>query len=276
MSKAQEYNDKNVPIFAPSGLPDWCDGDEHKVGFMRALQDSLKLKTDGFCGPGTIQAIAEKDEWLSRPPGSGIQQGLYVGSRFIPTHEDTVTFVDDFTLGDTATRTRREAARQIIIHYDVAWNARAAESILQKRGYSTHFIIDHDGTIIQCHNPATKVAFHAGKVNDYTIGIDLNNPADPDYQERDAKKRGGVEREFEYDVVHGKKIKRLAYFPQQIGALEELLRILCDEFRIPKTYPPEKRVYTKKQREPYGILGHYHLTQRKTDPAPLVWEDLAL
>jgi N-acetyl-anhydromuramyl-L-alanine amidase AmpD len=265
----QEYNDANVPIFAPQGLPDWCEGDEKSVGFLKALQHDLKIKIDGYCGPGTIQAIAEADH-------TDDDYGLYIGPMFCPTMSPTLTFVDDFTLGDTAVRTRREAARQIVIHYDVAWNARAAESILQKRGYSTHFIIDHDGTIVQCHNPATKVAFHAGKVNNYTIGIDLNNPADPKYQGRDAKKRGGNVRPLKTDVVHGGVIERLDYFPAQIEALNELLIILCNEFGISKTWPPEKRVLSKAEQKQYGIIGHYHLTKRKTDPSPLDWDTLEL
>lgn len=257
----RKYNATTKAIFAPSGFP-------FDVSDPHAVQSSLGIKADGFLGPKSIQAIAE---------GYNVKQpnGLYIGPKCIPTEATTATFVDDFTLGDTVVRTRKEKVRQIVIHYDVAYSARHAEQILQNRGYSTHFCIDHDGTIIQCHNPATKVALHAGPPNEYSIGIDLNNPADPKYAETDRKKNGR-KREVVRSKIHGGYVDRLDYWPEQIEALQELLEILCTEFGIPKTYPktkegePYKTVYPDRATF-NGVLGHYHWSKRKTDPAPLDW-----
>jgi hypothetical protein len=288
---AEEYNEKYLPVFAPTGFPlsirrrvppsagamriDLIDPTPMEV--MR-IQRDLRLKQDGFCGPDTIQAIAAEERFVHTNGGGGTS-GIFVGPNFIPTHAKTATFDEDFTLGDTASRTRRVRPTQIVLHYDVAFNARAAESILQKRGYSTHFIIDHDGTIVQCHNPATKVAFHAGRVNDYTIGIDINNPADVKYRARDASKRGGPERDIVEERIHGGLVRRLDYFPEQITSLSELLDILCNEFDIPRTCPRDcegpllKKLDNADVRK-YGVLGHYHLSLRKTDPSPLNWDEI--
>lgn len=55
-------------------------------------------------------------------------------------------------------------------------------SILRERGNSYHYLIDRDGTTIQCVSPV-QAAFHAGKskgpqgegVNEYSIGIAFVN-----------------------------------------------------------------------------------------------------
>jgi AmpD protein len=55
-------------------------------------------------------------------------------------------------------------------------------SILRERGNSYHYLIDRDGTTIQCVSPV-QAAFHAGKsrgpqgegVNEYSIGISFVN-----------------------------------------------------------------------------------------------------
>ena len=47
--------------------------------------------------------------------------------------------------------------------------------VLEKRGISTHFVIDNDGTIVQLVD-CNDIAWHAGnrKVNNASIGIDLH------------------------------------------------------------------------------------------------------
>lgn len=77
----------------------------------------------------------------------------------------------------------------IVFHATVEPTLKSSLSILKERGFSYHYLIDKDGTAVQCVAP-TNVAFHAGKstgpqgegVNEYSIGIslvNLNNGIDP-------------------------------------------------------------------------------------------------
>jgi len=261
-----DYNDAHIDLFAPDGVEMLESTDPEAV---RALQDELGVATDGFLGPQTIDALARTEA----------DDGIVLGPRRYAMDRPVETYIEDFEWGDTGARTRREAPRQIILHYDVAFTARKAEEILEARDYSTHFIIDGDAeaTIYQCHDPATKVAYHAGAPNGYSIGIDLNNPAAPKYQEADAQRRGRT-RTVREQTIHGRKIDRLDYFPEQIEALNELLDLLCNVFEIPRTTPrlggnPVSGVLHGPSGYE-GILGHYHWSEQKTDPAPLNWSDI--
>ena len=63
---------------------------------------------------------------------------------------------------------------QIVLHWDVTHSSAGAVEVLQRRGLSTHFLIDSDGTIYQTLDVEYK-AVHAGEANDRSIGIDLNH-----------------------------------------------------------------------------------------------------
>lgn len=277
------YNSEHVPLFAPSGFPEMLglngyafDSAEFESTIKR-IQSRLGLKADGFCGPATIHAMATENSLCYRP---GFNRSIIVGPKAIPLDLPTITHNDDFTLGETSSRVRKVNPTQIVIHYDVSFNARATNDILMKRGYSTHFIIDGDehGTIYQCHDPATRVAFHAGSSNNYSIGIDINNPADVRYLKRDSENRGR-ERGVVSEKIHSSTVKRLDYFPEQIASLKKLVQVLCEQFDIPNQYPTDSSGRPIKGllngHESFrGVVGHYHLSKVKTDPSPLRWEDL--
>jgi len=260
-----DYNDFHKSIFDPFGEAP-TDPDE-----VRSIQEELGVSVDGYLGPETVDAMAS----------SRGCEGIVVGPDRVSIDGYPVwTYLEDFEWGETASRTRKDDVKQIIIHYDVSFNAKATNKILEDQGYSTHFIIDgdEDATIYQCHNPATKVAMHAGEPNSYSIGIDLNNPASPKYLEED-KERRGRERPVLTDTVHGSPVERLGYFDEQIGALNALLDALCDAFEVPRKAPSNPNGSVRQEvihnaRNFEGILGHYHWDTHKTDPAPLNWEDV--
>lgn len=68
----------------------------------------------------------------------------------------------------------REACSMVVVHCDVCWTGEMCFRVLVRRGFSTHFIIDYDGTLYQCADPKD-VCWHAGDTNTVSIGIDLNN-----------------------------------------------------------------------------------------------------
>lgn len=283
---AIDYNEKYVPIFAPDGFREWTHLNGLEAGSnefqkrVRRVQAHLGLKVDGYCGPATIHELALKHRGKAAFDPSFPEGKIVIGPKAYEVKAPVLTYLDDFTLGDTNSRTRRDPIHQFVVHYDVSYSARATEEILQNRGYSTHFIIDGDdnGTIYQCHNPTTKVAWHARGANMRSVGIDLNNPADVKYQDGDENRRGR-KRKAVTTQVHGYNVDRLEYFPEQIKSMNALLDVLCDVLSVPRECPREddgKPIYGhfNYAEEFEGIIGHYHLTNRKTDPAPLDWNEL--
>lgn len=282
LSAAIAYNTENVPVFAPDGYPSFARPyiASHKIESemfakaVAALQNELGLKADGFCGPATINAMASRSREAVGP------RSVVIGPRAYPIDADVVTFLEDPDWAGLPSRPRRGGIRQVMLHYDVTFDARSTLNVLRRRGLSYNFLIDGDdrATIYQTHNPTTNVCFHAGPVNNYSIGICLNNPASPEYQTRDTRQRGR-ERPVRIDSVHGGHVELLDFFDEQIDTVKLLVPILCDALDIPKVVPrdaggspikgviPDYASYT-------GVLGHYHITTSKIDPSPLDWDDL--
>lgn len=279
MNAAQDYIDRKAAVWCPDGWPVWaCMPERVTPDAVKTLQALLGLKEDGYPGPLTVDACAREDMRRQQ----ACQQGFYVliGPRacLVPGMKGT-TYVDDPALADTPTTRRAYAAHQLVIHYDVTFSASATHKVLVRRGLSTHFCVDHDGAIIQHHNPALVYCYHVGsKGNAASVGIDLNNPADPDYRARDARIHGRA-RDLVTASVHGQQVECLNYHPEQIAAARELVTVLCDALKIPQRAPRDARGHMAlgvidDAHHYEGITGHYHHARRKIDPIPLQWEDL--
>lgn len=115
--------------------------------------------------------------------------------------------------GVLASRRRRGEVLCIIVHHTATRSPARTITALQKQGLSTHFEIDRDGTIHQYLDPVSRVAFHAGKRNSYSIGIDLTHlPGDS--------------------------------FPEvQVESLGRLLHSLCVQFGLRACVAPEGARY---------------------------------
>lgn len=240
---------------------------------VEEFQNKHGITADGKLGPSTYDKMLE----VLGDPKNNVD-GIYVGNDFEPFPFTTYTYKEDASLR-LRSHKRSKRPNLIVLHYDVTFNARSTHKVLQKRGYSSHFCVNHDGHVYQFADPEFEVTYHAGNVNNRSIGIDLNNPADPKYAEQDASKRRGKQRDVVTQRVHGAKVSRLSYFPEQLNSLRMLLRLLNEHIGIPLVYPthangkPIYGVYDE-ARSFSGVVGHYHLTKQKTDPAPLDWIEL--
>lgn len=191
-----------------------------------------------------------------------------------------------------------------VVHYDVCGTSRRCFEVLQdRRGLSVHFMLDVDGTIYQTLDLKER-AWHAGTANDRSVGIEIANiGAYPDMQTldkwyaRDALGRtyvtfptrlgaSGV-RQSEFvarparnEVVTGKINGRRLYqydlTDAQYDSLIKLTATLCQVLpRIRPDYPrdAEGRLRTSVLSDEEiagfsGLLGHWHITERKVDPGP--------
>jgi hypothetical protein len=287
MSNARDYIERTAPIFTPTGWPKWTGIEGTPTPEqIKGLQRELGVAVDDYPGPATIDACVREDYRRQvdavREKGNGL---IIIGARahevMVPTH----TYLDDWELATTNSSQRRVKPHQVITHYDVTYSALSTHRVLKKRGYSTHFCIDGDerGTIWQYHDPATRYTWHGGvtdaghRVNPGSIGVDLNNPADPKYLESDKKRRGRA-RQVEVATIHGTRYRRLSYFDEQITSFAKLLHLLTEAFGIPLDYPRDEDGPIHGVIEDAhlfnGVLGHYQLTTRKSDPAPLRWEEV--
>ena len=172
-------------------------------------------------------------------------------------------------------RGRKRFPKTIVIHWDATLSSKQSKKIFVKRGISTHFSIDNDGTIYQMVDPQN-IAWHAIPINDISIGIDLSNAYYMKYQ-RIYKKRYKPRPVLEDSFVHGVKLKpHLGYYSEQIKALKELLKSLNIFYKIPLVCPQYddgdmiKTVYRNAINKKFnGVVCHYHVNRNKIDCAGL-------
>lgn len=72
-------------------------------------------------------------------------------------------------------RHRTETPRYIVLHHSSTSTREGTVRALKSSGYSTNFEVDADGTVYQYLDPATHEAFHSGRANKYSIGIDVTH-----------------------------------------------------------------------------------------------------
>lgn len=274
-----DYNARMVPILAPAGLPDYIAkclperfGPDYDAAIAK-IQQELGLKADGQCGPKTIRAIAQATHSAGQ---------LILGPRCydLATWSSGVqlkSYLDEGYgwLSDTKSRPRQEPLKIGVIHYDVTNSSTQTHRVLIKRSLSTHFMIDADGTIYQCHDPLTEVCIHAGsKINKLALGVDLNSPALREYERL---QKGQAPRDEVKTRVHGRTLEMLDYWAIQITALKALMAALEEGAGLPLDCPRDDKgapilgVYGARQKH-HGWIGHYHITASKIDPAPLDWD----
>jgi len=144
---------------------------------------------------------------------------------------------------------------------------------LSGRGLSCDFVIDFDGVIWQHSDPANVCTFHAGFVNDRSIGVEIvnygwtNNPK--------LKEKWEPLREQYDTVIHGRKIKMARSNNAQHAATLALCDALtsCGRLSIPRRFPRDQHgrlitsAMTRAEIADFrGVIGHFHLTSAKIDP----------
>lgn len=204
------------------------------------------------------------------------------------------------------------AVRMLVLHYDSAGTSRQCFKVLHDvRGLSAHFLLDLDGTIYQTLDLKER-AWHAGDANDASIGIEIANigayssPNDANLREwyrTDAqgplvapprwivepglRTPGFTPRPARPDLirgeVHGRTLYQYDFTDAQYRALARLLAALHRVLpRIRLDAPRDangavlRRTMSEYERSHFeGVVGHWHLTERKVDPGPAFdWDRL--
>jgi N-acetylmuramoyl-L-alanine amidase len=205
----------------------------------------------------------------------------------------------------------RGVVDQFVLHYDVCGIAKQCFNILHDhRGLSVHFMLDIDGTIYQTLDLKER-AFHATTSNHRSVGIEIANmgaygPADTKtldtWYPRDAQGQAYIQvpEKLGDPLIHtkdftgrparpepvsgnvqGQDLVQYDLTPEQYAALIKLTAALHRIFpKINLDYPRDAagNLVTVKlpddQLAKYeGVLGHYHIQTKKTDPGPaLKWD----
>jgi len=169
----------------------------------------------------------------------------------------------------------------IVTHFDVCTSAESCKRVLEKRGISTHFIIDNDGTIVQLVD-TNHIAWHAKSANKYAIGIDISSAYYTRYLNTYTKKGFEPRPIITDSVVHGRSLDaHLGYYPEQIQAYKVLVRYLCKAYNIPLDYPKDAngKLSTTVNKDAAknkfrGIVNHYNLTRNKIDTVGLKIDEI--
>jgi N-acetylmuramoyl-L-alanine amidase len=196
-------------------------------------------------------------------------------SRILPTHPaKNVGHVPNRyrrrrSMGRNKSLTRlRQVIRQFVLHLDGCRDAKMCFHVLHnERGLSAHFLVDNDGTIYQTLD-VLECAFHAGGVNEISIGVEMQNRGDaarfPDYY-KGARQKVTCR-------VHGHQFLAYDYTEPQKQAMFKLCGLMHRVFDLPLTSPMSnmEQVWTTidEPRKFRGFIGHYHLARKKWDPGP--------
>tara|TARA_R110000824_G_C15225356_1_gene677988 strand:+ start:2833 stop:3687 length:855 start_codon:yes stop_codon:yes gene_type:complete len=253
--------------------PSWLDiqltkFDEELIDYIKNFQLMHDLVADGLIGPTTFRRLlANRD--LQRSENYILINGNHIAIDWDIKH-------DIMPNSCYKTWPRLRKPNMIVTHWDATTSAEKCKRVLQARGISTHFCIDNDGIIYQ-YVDTNNAAWHAGGVNNKSIGIDFSNAYYMKYNSY-YKRKGFNKRPICKDSrVHGVKLRQhLGYYPVQIEAYKKLIKVLCDHYDIPYETPmkyasvPDTGVVREAKYGKYkGIVCHYHVSRNKIDCAGL-------
>ena len=172
-----------------------------------------------------------------------------------------------------ALRRLKKGVRQFLIHMDGCRDAYMCYTVLHdQRGLSVHFMVDNDGTIYQALDLAD-CAFHGGGVNEFSIGVELQNRGRAKKGKEDYyTKQRLPARDIVTCRVHGFLFRAFDFTEGQYTAMIKLSSALNKILDLPLVSPQQDgapaRGLIPDYRRFRGFLGHYHIERQKWDPGP--------
>ena len=178
---------------------------------------------------------------------------------------------------------------QFFIHHSGLYHSSSTFEVLQnERKLSVHFILDDDGTLYQTLD-LVECAWHGGKNNGYSVGIETDNRALADgvsdaYDKYHCDKYKVTTHEKRMDRVQKNFINGYVFTDKQYATLIRLGKALMEIFPKIKSNPDfprdlkgrvvkEALVDSSKH---CGFIGHYHASASKIDPISFDFERFLL
>jgi len=268
--------------------PSWFGAkefDEVLLKNIKKFQKEYNITADALCGPTTFRLANSAREMEEDLREEELLNGNYIicEGQQVPIEWDKVVNLkaeNNLALpkGFRKYKENKRKPTMIVTHFDVCLSAASCKRVLEKKGISSHFAIDNDGTIYQMVDPQHE-AWHAGtrRTNKASVGVDISNAYYTKYQKWYRRKGFGNRPVLNNLKVHGVTLKEcLGFYPIQIQAYKALISCLCKQYDIPVECPLNsegtllRAVYAPAKRGKYnGIVNHFHLTRKKIDTANL-------
>lgn len=268
------YYRKRLGWRVPPGWP----ADVGSASFASRVADFQRehgqLTIDGILGPKTHAGL-RGGTW--QPPYSG---HLIVAGTRVPVAFPVVTWENPLGLtfqDEGGWRRRRDPSGKrvdlFVLHWDGCTSAHQCFHVLLERGLSVHLLLDGDGTVYQTLDLAEACAWHAGAVNERSIGIEIQNPVKLHRNQWQTPPRAVID---EPHVHRSGTWQHLDFYECQKQRIVELAETLCPMLPIPRVLPTENGQVTQWLAPAgfRGVCGHYHLTQTKPDPGLSLWPGL--
>jgi len=261
------------------------DSEDFAVG-VRQLQVELfddDTEHDGKLGAGTWAALLEFAEGVRREAVKETIVAAYPkravldaptnwiirGGGRVPVDSDTkiLTWKDEDGLDlhqDGGWSRRSNKPDLVIVHWG-GRNARSCRNALASRNLSSHFGTDRN--IIYQWLDTTHKAWHAGRPNGRSIGIDICQQPTTNLAAW-YDKRGYDLETIPNPSSRGNR-KVLTLHPETVTATADLLRAVTAMYSIPLAFPETDKVLSRSELADFrGVVGHHHVSAKKWDVAP--------
>lgn len=208
---------------------------------------------------------------------------LILKNKKVPISSEVCSYKDTkliFSQKSIGCEKRSRKITHIVLHWTGGeGNGDRVYRVLQRRNLGVEFFVNSNGEIYQYADPGI-VACRAvgGGFWRRSISIEIQN-----YGFRKNPEQIpliGQARTKYIDKIHGRSIKIAHFLPVQIMAVADLVVELCKQFDVLPSCPADddgvliRRRLKNAERDAVGVLGHFHLTNRKVDPGTLIFRDL--
>lgn len=262
--------------------PSWFGAikfDDELIEKIEKFQEECGLKQDGLVGPMTYRRINTSHEEEVEKTFTG--SGIICNGVEVPIGWDKIRydFLPESCYKKPPFWKKIRKPTMVVTHWDACLSAKSCRRVLERRGISSHFVIDNDGTIVQMAD-CNDICWHAGrrKVNNVSIGIDFSNAVYMKYQKWYRRNNFGNRPILGNVEVHGRTLRRafLGFYPQQIEAYKALLLALHTHYDIPLEclLDEDGRLDTGVNKSARsgkfrGVINHYNISDKKWDAAGL-------
>ena len=268
------YYQERLGWCVPAGWPNDVGSEAFAGHVARFQREHGQLTVDGALGPKTWAAL-QGTAW--RPP---VQDHLIIAGKRVPVSFPVVTWNEVGGLsfyGQGGWRRRRDPSGRgvdlFVLHWDGCTSVHQCFHVLLERRLGVHLLLDGDGTVYQTLDLGEARAWHAGNVNERSIGIEIQNPVKPHRNQWQMPPRAVIEEA----CVHGPGTwQHLDFHDIQKRRVVELAEVLCTHLPIPRVLPMADGHVTRAlaPQDFRGVCGHYHVSPNKPDPGLSLWPGL--